>query len=98
MEKSFFLHGVIALKFYLSDTGLICVTRAQRRQQTHIQIQTIPVRQWVGNGRLWRLSGQACWQRYRWNLHVNCPRIPAAGQQLQQAQADERNHHSQQQL
>lgn len=98
MEISLFLNCVITLNFNLPDAGLICVTRTQRRQQVHIQIQTIPVRQRVGNGRLWRLSGQVCWQRYRRNLNVNCPRIPAAGQQLQQAQADERNHHPQQPL
>ncbi len=84
--------------FYIPNAGLVDIALAQRRQQADIQIQTGPVGQRVGNGWLWRISCQVGRQRYRRNRYVHCPRISAAGQQLQQAQADERNHHSQQPL
>lgn len=78
MEISLFLHGVITLKLYLPDAGLVDIALTQRRQQAYIQIQTGPVGQRVGNGRLWRLSGQLCWQRYRRNFDVDRPRSRAA--------------------
>ena len=78
--------------------GFIQIALAQRRQQADIQIQAGPVGQRVGNGWLGSLRSKVCWQRHHWNLHVNRPRIGATGQQRQQAQADERSHHSQQPL
>lgn len=98
MEISLFLQGVITLKLYLPDAGLIDIALAKRRQQADIKIQTGPVGQRFGDSRLLRLSCQVCRKRHYRRRYVDCPRIAAAGQQLQEAQTDERNHHSQQPL
>lgn len=89
---------VSCVTFHLPDTGLVDVALAQRRKQAHIQIQTGPIGQRVGNDWLGRFSGQACWQRYRRNRHVNCSRTSATGQQRQQAHDLKHNHHPQQPL
>lgn len=84
--------------FNIPNAALVDIALTQRRHQAHIQIQTGTIGQRFWNRWLQSLSCQVCRKWHHRNLYVNCPRIAAADQQLQQAQADEHNHHPQQPL
>ncbi len=84
--------------FNIPNAALVDIALTQSRQQADVQIQTGPIGQRIGNDWLRRVRSQVCRKWHHRNLYVNCPRIAAADQQLQQAQADEHNHHPQQPL